>query len=129
MRFRPEWIGKTPDTKVPPRVLLRIFVREGGICHISGRKIRPSEKWQADHKIALCNGGEHRESNLFPALGEPHKEKTKLDVAEKKRTNRIRSKHLGIKKTKHRWPKRKMGYQPSNARDLNEDMTRKNMRT
>lgn len=35
-----EWIGKSDDTAIPLRVQLRIFERCGGVCHISGRKIR-----------------------------------------------------------------------------------------
>ena len=68
-----ECIGKTPDAKVPRRVRVRIFEREGGKCWISGRKIRAGEPWDLDHKIALVNGGEHRESNLFPALTIKHR--------------------------------------------------------
>ena len=94
-----EWIGATDDAKVPPRVLLRIFERENGRCHISGRKIMPGEKWQADHKIALINGGENRESNLFPALVGPHKEKTRADVAEKSRVAERAKSHRGIRKS------------------------------
>ena len=67
-----EWIGKDDNSRPPPRVLLRIFQREKGICHISGRKIRSGMKWQADHKIALINGGANSESNLFPALVDKH---------------------------------------------------------
>lgn len=96
-RTLPEWIGKTPDTKVPPRVRLRIFEREGGKCWISGRKIRPGDLWDLDHKVALINGGEHRESNLFPALRDKHREKTREDVAAKAKTAAVRSKHLGIR--------------------------------
>jgi 5-methylcytosine-specific restriction endonuclease McrA len=88
-------MGKTDDTRPPPRVLARIFQREGGVCHISGRKIMPGEKWQADHKIALINGGKNCESNLFPALVGPHKAKTKIDVAEKAKTAAISGKHIG----------------------------------
>lgn len=91
----PEWVGKTPDSKVPPRVLLRIWEREHGICHISKRKIMPGEKWQAEHKIALINGGENRESNIFPALTEPHKIKTREDIAEKAKIAAIKGKHIG----------------------------------
>lgn len=90
-----EWIGKSADTKAPPRVLLRVFEREGGICHISGRKIMTGEPWQADHKIALINGGENRESNLFPALVDKHKEKTKADVAEKSRVASLAKSNIG----------------------------------
>ncbi len=89
-----EWIGKTDDAKVPPRVRLRIFEREGGMCWISGRKIRPGDLWDLDHKIALINGGEHRESNLFPALRDKHREKTREDVAEKSKSYAVRSAHV-----------------------------------
>lgn len=92
-----EWIGKTDDAPIPPRVKLRVFERYKGRCHISGRLIRAGEAWDADHIIALCNGGEHRESNLAPALADKHREKTKADVAEKADTYRIRAKHLGLK--------------------------------
>ena len=93
-RAVPEWIGKTPDAKVPDRVRLRIFDRESGMCHLSGRKIRPGEPWDLDHRVALINGGEHRESNLFPALRDKHREKTAEDVAEKAKTYAVRSSHI-----------------------------------
>lgn len=96
-RSTEEWIGKTPDSPIPPRVKLRVFERHDGRCHISGRKIMPGDAWECDHVIALINGGENRESNLAPALADKHKAKTAADVAEKARTARIRAKHLGIK--------------------------------
>lgn len=92
-----EWRGATPDSAIPARVKLRIFERENGRCHISGRKIMPGDAYDFDHIVALANGGEHRESNLAPALRDKHREKTAADVAEKARTDRIRKKHLGIK--------------------------------
>lgn len=102
MRTTKEWIGKTDDAKVPGYVRLRVFDAYAGICHISGRKIRAGEKWELEHVIALCNGGEHRETNLAPALADPHKEKTKLDRRERKITQRKRKKYLGIKPQKSR---------------------------
>lgn len=93
-RTLPEWIGSTPDAKVPPRVRVRIFEREEGRCHLSGRKIRPGDLWDLDHKVALINGGEHRESNLFPALRDKHREKTREDVAIKSKSARIRANHV-----------------------------------
>ncbi len=92
-----EWIGKTDDQAVPPRVRARVFEREGGRCWISGRKITPADKWDLDHRIALINGGEHRESNLFPALRDKHREKTAEDMALKKKGAAIRARHIGIK--------------------------------
>ena len=103
-RAVPEWIGSTPDAQIPPRVRLRVFEREGGVCWLSGRKIGAGDQWDLDHKIALCNGGEHRESNLFPALRSKHLEKTALDVAEKAKVDRIRKSHLGLK-VKRPWSK------------------------
>ncbi len=98
----PEWIGKTDDTPAPPRVRLRVFERCGGVCHISGIKIKAGDAWELDHVKALVNGGENRESNLAPALKDKHREKTALDVAEKSRDRRIKQKHHGMRpKPKH----------------------------
>lgn len=97
-RAVPEWIGSHPDQKVPERVRIRIFEAHKGICHIAKRKIMGGEPWELDHVVALINGGEHRESNLAPALKDKHRIKTKADVAEKSRVARKRQKHLGITK-------------------------------
>ncbi len=98
MRSTDEWIGRTDDAQIPPRVRLRVFARHGGVCHLSGRRIGPSDAWDCDHVVALVNGGEHRESNLAPALRGKHREKTARDVAEKAKNDRVRKKHLGIRK-------------------------------
>jgi 5-methylcytosine-specific restriction protein A len=95
-RELPEWIGKTPDTPAPPRVRQRVFDRHDGICYLSGRKIMPGDKWQLEHPQAIINGGENRESNLAPALVDPHKVKTAEDVKQKAKNDRVRKKHLGI---------------------------------
>lgn len=92
-----EWIGSSPDAKVPPRVRLRIFERHGGRCHISGRKIAAGEPWDLDHVVALVNGGEHRESNLAPALRDKHRAKTAADVAEKAFVRKLALAHRGIR--------------------------------
>jgi 5-methylcytosine-specific restriction endonuclease McrA len=98
-RSTPEWIGKTPDTPPPPRVKLRIFEAHGGKCYVTGRKLSAGE-FDFDHIIALCNGGENRESNLAPIWKPAHKEKTAQDVAQKSKDRRVRQKHLGISKPK-----------------------------
>jgi 5-methylcytosine-specific restriction endonuclease McrA len=104
-RSTDEWIGASPEAKIPPRVRARVFDRHHGICHISKRRIQAGESWECEHIVALCNGGEHRETNLAPALREPHKIKTKADVREKSKVARIRARHLGIRKprTITRW--------------------------
>jgi 5-methylcytosine-specific restriction protein A len=55
-----EWIGKTDDTPIPDRVKVRIWIKHGGICHLAKRKIMPGEPWDAEHVIAIINGGEKR---------------------------------------------------------------------
>ena len=99
-----EWIGRTPDTPAPPRVQLRIWDREGGVCYLSGRKIAPGEPYQLEHVIALINGGENRESNLRLALTEKHKIKTKADLAEKSKVAAIAKKHIGAVAIKPKIP-------------------------
>lgn len=103
-RSTPEWIGKTDDTPVPPRVKLRVFETHGGICAETGVKIRGGDIWDCDHEIALINGGENRESNLRPVLRTAHREKTKADVAIKVKNDRVRKKALGLHKPKHKIP-------------------------
>ena len=94
-----EWIGKDADSAIPPRVRVRVFEKYNGICQCSClRRIHVGESWQADHIIAIINGGENRESNLHPVLTEHHIDKTKKDVAEKAKVYAKKSKHLGIKK-------------------------------
>lgn len=97
-RSVPEWIGATPDTPIPRRVKIRVFEREGGICYLSGRKIRPGDLWECDHRIALINRGENRESNLVPAIHNEHKRKTKDDLAKKSEFARKRGKAIGLRK-------------------------------
>lgn len=100
-RATPEWIAKHDDQKVPPRVRLRIFDREAGICHLTGAKIDPvRDEWDLDHKISLILGGQHREGNLFPALRDKHRKKTAAEVAVKSKIADVRKKHVGITKPK-----------------------------
>lgn len=113
MRSLPEWIGKHPDQKVPDRVRMRIFDREEGKCHLTGRTIDPvRDEWDLDHKVALILGGEHREGNLFPALREHHRRKTAVEMQVKSKIAKVRKKHLGITKPKgglsHPYLKRRM---------------------
>lgn len=103
-RTVPEWIGATADTPIPPRVRLRVFEAHGGVCYLSGRKIRAGDAWQIDHVRALVNGGENREANLAPALADKHREKTAADVAEKSKVASIRAAHLGIKSASRGFP-------------------------
>jgi 5-methylcytosine-specific restriction endonuclease McrA len=96
----PEWIGKTPDSRPPKAVLDRLFLRQGGKCAISGRKIRPGATiFHADHIKPLKDGGENREGNLQLVLADAHREKTKAENTARAKERRLRLKHQGM------WPK------------------------
>lgn len=97
-------LGRHTGNHCRVRVRIRVFERHNGICHISGRKIRPGDKWEIDHVIALVNGGENRETNLAPALADAHRAKTAQDVAQKAKDRRVRAKHLGIHKPRQTLP-------------------------
>lgn len=103
-RSVPEWIGKTPDTAVPPRVRLRVFERCHGRCGQCSRKIASGEAWTCEHIIALINGGENRERNLGVTCCWCLPEKNAADVAEKSTAYRKRKKYLGLRSTKRPMP-------------------------
>lgn len=107
-RTPPEWIGKTPDSKVPDHVRSRVFDNADGICHISGWKIGPADQWDLEHVTPLSMGGENRESNLRPALRDKHRLKTAAEAGPRAKADRIRKKHIGIK-PKSRWTSRPLG--------------------
>jgi 5-methylcytosine-specific restriction enzyme A len=90
-RSVPEWIGKTDDEPVPNRVRIRVCDRDGWKCCGCGRPMWEGTRINTDHKIALTNGGENRESNLQTLCDWCHKEKTAGDVAQKSRTYRSNS--------------------------------------
>ncbi|HTV69279.1 MAG TPA: HNH endonuclease signature motif containing protein [Rhizobiaceae bacterium] len=93
-----EWVAKHDDAKIPPRVRDRIFTRDSGHCHWCKIAIKiPAESWQADHVVALINGGEHRETNLAPIHAHCHLEKTGIDSSTKSKLAKIRQAHRGIR--------------------------------
>lgn len=92
-----EWVGKTDDAPVPPRVRLRVWDRFNGLCHRCGRKIAAGERWTCEHLKALINGGQNRESNLGITCSWCLNDKNAEDVAEKSKTADQRKAYLGIK--------------------------------
>lgn len=94
-----EWIGKTDDSKAPPKVRQRIYDKSQGICHICQLEIKPTETWHLDHVLALIEGGENRERNLAPAHSHCNLKKGQEETKRKAKVNRTRRKHIGIKKT------------------------------
>lgn len=98
-RAVPEWIGKTADSAIPPRVRVRVFEGCGGLCGVCGRKIGPADTWIVEHLIALINGGENREDNLGITCGWCKPVKDRADVAAKSKSAKVRARHLGVKTT------------------------------
>lgn len=89
-----EWIGANDNTPIPPRVRVRVFDRAQGKCQCCTRKLYPGDKWEADHIVALINGGQNREANLQCLCDWCHANKTRSDVATKALTARKRAKHI-----------------------------------
>lgn len=101
MRLLPEWIGRTDDARVPPRVQLRVCDRAGGSCEgTCGRFLSDCKMIYIDHIKALINGGENRESNLQLLCDWCHSNKTRADVALKSHSYKRRTSHAGIKRRK-----------------------------
>ena len=91
-----EWIGKTPDTPLPPRLKLRILSRQGFSCAHCGNGFTAAVKPEFDHITAIINGGSNSEGNIQALCIPCHGKKTAQDVAQKATDYRIRKKHLGI---------------------------------
>lgn len=125
-RTTKSWKGKTSDAKIPPRVKQRIFDRHNGICHLCKLPIKvPVESWDADHVIALINGGENSETNLAPAHKHCHISKTQDDVKEKAKVSHVRQKHLGIRAAKKPIPGR--GFPGKKERDPKPSLPPRNL--
>ena len=99
-RTVPEWIGKTDNETIPPRVKLRVFDNQLGCCAGCGFQFRGRLKPEYDHIIALINGGENRESNIQALCEDCHSPKTAKDVALKSRIYQSRLRTTGIRRRK-----------------------------
>jgi 5-methylcytosine-specific restriction endonuclease McrA len=103
MRKIAPWAGKTDDDKIPLQVQLRVLLRQGGKCALTGHKFAPGDEKRLDHKIPLADGGPHAETNLQWILDTEHKAKTRAEAAVRARLRGLAAKHMGIRE------KRRMG--------------------
>jgi 5-methylcytosine-specific restriction protein A len=95
-----EWRGKTAASMPPPTVRQRIFETWGGVCYLSGIVIDPVKGFDLEHIVPIADGGVQAncESNLRPALRDPHIIKTAREKRERSEANRKRRYHVGIRK-------------------------------
>ena len=95
-RSTPEWVGSSPDAKVPPRVRQRVFDRYKGTCYLSGILIA-GKPWDLEHIKPLHMGGRHAEDNLAPALTDQHAIKTAAEMKRKAKADRAAKAASGAK--------------------------------
>lgn len=99
MRSVPEWIGYSDDSAPPFRVRLRVLEASNYRCAKCDHKVGAGgERWQCDHAKPLWEGGENRESNLQVLCQACHDFKTRREATQRAKINRVRAKHLGLKK-------------------------------
>ena len=91
-RSLPEWVGKTDDAGIPPRVKDRIAQRSDDCCVRCTRKVGGALRAEFDHATPLILGGKHRESNLQLLCHECHRAKSAIDVKIKAKVARVRKK-------------------------------------
>lgn len=113
-----EWVGKTPDARVPPRVRLRVLEAYDRKCYLTGNPIPPGASWELEHKVALILGGEHREANMAPALADPHKKKTATEMKVKSKIADVAKRAYGIDKPKQKIAARPKAPRPAPKFDL-----------
>lgn len=84
---------------------VRVFDRCGGICLHCWRKIHVGEPWQAMHVKSLWLGGTDTEDNMWPGHIDCHATQTKAEAPQRAKSDRIRQKHLGLRKPRSftRW--------------------------
>lgn len=91
-----EWIGRSPNTPVPPRVQLRVLLRQSRLCAITGLPKGKGQEFQCDHIIRLKDGGENREVNLQMILVDAHKVKSAGERKSGKKVTSLQMKSFGI---------------------------------
>lgn len=92
----------------------RIYDAANGDCCICGLYIHAErgDKWICEHVKPLWLGGADDESNIRPAHYRCAIAKTTSEAPVKAKTDRIRARHLGIKKSGRTIPGRKFNGTP-----------------
>ena len=103
-----EDVGTTKRKNMTPRMRLKIWENHGGICALCKGNINGvHERWIVEHLRALELGGADTEDNMAPAHEACAIAKTigkNGDHAKAAKAKRVKSKHLGISKSKNPLP-------------------------
>jgi 5-methylcytosine-specific restriction endonuclease McrA len=94
-----EWVGKTADEEPPEHVRQRIFDTWDRTCYLSTTIIDPAKGFDLEHVVRVKDGGAaaNRESNLRPALRNPHIIKTAREKRDQASADRKKRKGAGTK--------------------------------
>lgn len=84
------------------RARVRMHDEHGAICIVCGEKIAPGERFIDEHDLPLAMGGDNSPKNRGPAHIVCARIKTKKDLRDIARADRVRAKDLGIKLRKGR---------------------------
>lgn len=88
----------TDRIRLSVRKRAEFFTSKGGKCALCDGKIAVGQPWHIDHIIALELGGADEEGNWQLVHDRCHRTKTKDDVRTIAKSNRIRARHMGIRK-------------------------------
>lgn len=89
-----EWIGRTPEAMPGQTILLRLYAKQNGICACGCGQVMNlnRDRIDCDHKLALIDGGENKESNLQLLLHACHKAKTAKEATARSEERRHKAK-------------------------------------
>lgn len=99
-----EWVGRRPESMPGQLVLLRLYAKQNGICACGCGIVMNLNRDQVDcdHRLALIDGGENRESNLQLLLRKHHRAKTSIENTQRAEGRRHQAKAFAKPKTSMR---------------------------
>jgi len=86
-----------------PTQRVKIFLAADGICHLCGLKIdAPKQRCDVEHVKPLHMGGADDPTNMRPAHIQCHAVKTAGEATTRAKCDRVRARHLGVKRQSSR---------------------------
>lgn len=127
-RSVPEWVGKSDDAAIPPRVRVRVIDRqrpaagEYPVCPDCDQPIREGDGCEIDHAVPLIDGGQHAESNLRAVHARCHRLKTAREAKQRAEARQHQKRAYGLKAPKRPLRSRN-SFRPTapRVRDINGD--------